>query len=425
MDTKKQVQPRRDFLKSAAASVGAASLLASSGSAFAGGSDVIKVGLIGCGGRGRGAMFDAMKADKGVRITALGDLFPDHLEKAKQALKSEGGEQNALKDANCFTGFDAYKQVIASGVDLVLLATPPHFRPIHLRAAIEAGKHVFCEKPVAVDSPGVRSVLESSKLALQKNLNLVSGFCYRHDKPKVETVKRIHEGAIGRIITLNVNYNTRFLWHKDRQPGWSDMEWQLRNWLYFTWLSGDHIVEQHIHNLDKAAWVLGGQYPIKAWGMGGRQVRTQKQFGHIYDHHAVCYEYESGQRVFSFCRQQDGTAVNVSDWIFGEAGTAELMSHTITGSKPWRFVLKRGSKPLDMYEAEHLALFGALRAGKTINDGEFMCKSTMMAIMGRMATYTGQVVTWDAAMNSTEDLSPAKYEFGPIKTPPVPMPGIG
>jgi len=288
---------------------------------------------------------------------------------------------------------------------------------------VEAGKHVFAEKPVAVDAPGVRSVMETCREAKKKNLSVVSGLCYRYEHAKRETMKRVHDGAIGDIVALHCAYNTNGLWHKARQPEWSDMEWQLRNWLYFTWLSGDHIVEQHIHSLDKMAWAMKDEYPIKASGLGGRQVRTGKEYGHIFDHHAVVFEYKNGVKLFSYCRQQNNTDVEVNDYLYGTLGVCTVQQHKITGKNAWQHP-RAAKKDDNMYQNEHNELFAGIRNGKPINNGDYMCNSTLMAIMGRMATYTGKNVTWEQVANSKQDLSPKEYKFGDLATPPVPMPGV-
>ncbi|HEV7223356.1 MAG TPA: Gfo/Idh/MocA family oxidoreductase [Pirellulales bacterium] len=419
-----KVPSRRDFLRnSAAAAVGGSLLggLSVSRSAHAAGGDVLKIGLIGCGGRGAGAAAQALNADQNVKLTALGDTFADRLQFTLTNLKQQAPAGKIdVADDHCFTGFDAYQKVIDSGVDVVLLCTPPHFRPEHFRAAVAAGKHVFAEKPVAVDAPGVRSVLATAEEAKKKGLSVVSGLCYRYDLPKRETMQRIHDGAIGEIVAMNVNYNTGTLWNHPRKPEWSDMEWQVRNWLYFTWLSGDHNVEQHVHSLDKAAWAMKDEPPLKAYGLGGRQVRVQPEFGQIFDHHAVVYEYASGVKLFAYTRQQAGCSVDVSDYIMGTKGTADLMRHTIKGADKWSY---RGEKP-NMYQVEHDELFASIRSGNPIDNSQYMCRSTMLAILGRMCTYTGQTITWEQALNSKEDLSPAKYEWGPLAVSPVPMPGI-
>jgi len=330
-----------------------------------------------------------------------------------------------VKPDHCFDGFDAYKQLLATNVDVVLLTTPPGFRPLHLKAAVEANKHIFCEKPMAVDGPGVRSVIASVAEQKRKNKALVAGFCYRYERAKRETMKRVHDGQIGDIVALHTTYNTGALWNKKRQAGWSDMEYHLRNWPYYTWLSGDHIVEQHCHSLDKMAWAMKNEYPIKAVGLGGRQVRTSPDYGHIFDHHAVVFEYANGVKLFSYCRQQVGAAQEVSDFVMGTAGTCNVMGHAITGKKPWRLNRPRRARDDNMYQNEHDDLFASIRAGTPINDGDFMARSTLMAIIGRMATYTGKVITWDAAMKSKEDLRPQHYDLkAKLPTPPVAMPGI-
>ncbi len=414
---------RRQFLQSSGAVLAGATLAAPAlGNFHVAGDEVLKIGLIGCGGRGTGAATQALNADPHVKLVSMGDAFPDRLKSSLKQLKADEAirEKIDVKDENCFTGFDAYKQVLASGVDVVLLATPPHFRPIHLKAAVEADKHIFAEKPCCVDATGARSVFESCLQAKSRNRAVVTGLCYRYDPPKQEIMKRIHDGAIGDIVALHTTYDTTFLWSKARQPSWSDMEWQIRNWLYFTWLSGDHIVEQHVHSLDKMAWAMKNEYPVKATGTGGRQVRTAPQFGNIFDHHAVVFEYANGVKLFSHCRQQDGCHKDVSDYVIGTKGVADIMRHSIKGEKPWRY---RSGEAADMYQKEHDALFASIRAGNPINDGDFMTKSALMGIMGRMATYTGQLVTWDGLMRSKEKLGPDHYEFGSMAVEPVAMPG--
>jgi predicted dehydrogenase len=413
-------------LKTSALTVAGATLAAGAElvpNAHAGGSDILKVGLIGCGGRGTEAAAQALNADPHVQLIAMGDAFADRLERSLKDLKRDPAlaAKIDVKPDHCFVGFDAYKQVLATPVDVVILATPPHFRPAHLKAAIDAGKHVFCEKPVAVDAPGVRAVMAACEEAKARRFSVVSGLCFRYEHAKRETMKRVHDGAIGDIVALQTSYNMGYLWVRERQPDWSDMEWQLRNWLYFTWLSGDHIVEQHIHSLDKMAWAMKDEYPVKASGMGGRQVRIEPKYGNIFDHHAVVFEYASGPKLFSYCRQQNGTAHDISDHIMGTKGTCDVMAHRITGQNSWS--MRKDPKD-DMYQNEHDELFASIRSGKPINNGDYMTRSTLMAIMGRMATYTGQVITWEKALQSREDLTPSHYEFGPLAVPPVARPGI-
>ncbi len=430
--TNKTVPSRRDFIKHSSALAVGGSIVASFGSlpvVHAQGSEAINVALIGCGGRGSQAAINAMRGDPNNRLTVMCDLFPDRLNQSKQGLSRQLGQQFRVTDDTTFTGFEGYKRVMESDAKVVLLCTTPHFRPLHLKAAIDAGKHVFCEKPVAVDAPGVRSVLKTCEEAKAKNLAVVSGLCWRYDLGVRETIKRIQDGAIGDIVAIQENYLTGTLWHRgtrDEHPDWSEMEYQIRNWLYFTWLSGDHNVEQHIHSLDKAMWLMGDTPPVAAYGMGGRQVRTEPQYGNIYDHHAVVYEWANGVRVFAFTRQMAGQKMfnNTEDIILGTKGQANVIKHEINaGGETWKY---RGDKP-SMYDVEHAELFKSIRDGNPINNGVYMCYSTMLAILGRMATYTGQRITWDDALNSKLDLTPESYDWGPVKLPPeslaVAMPG--
>ena len=417
---------RREFTTTAALAGGAIVASMRLSPVHAAGDDTLKVGLIGCGGRGTGAATQALKADSNVKLTAMADVFADRLQISLKSLERMEGMESKLSvpPERQFVGFDAYNQLLASGVDVVLLATPPHFRPMHLRAAVDAGKHVFSEKPVAVDAPGVHSVLQSCAEAKRKGLSIVSGLCLRYHLPYQEAIHRIHDGAIGEIRTLLANDYRGPIWVKPRKPEWSDMFWQMQNWYYFTWLSGDFNVEQHIHNLDACAWAMGDQYPIKAIGMGGREVRKGPEYGNIFDHHSVVYEYSSGAQLISNTRQIPDCKSDISINILGTQGTASLRERKngarITGQNHWA---NREEGKLH-YQVEHDELFASIRAGKPINNGEFMAKSTLLAIMGRMATYTGQEITWDMAWNSKEDLSPPAYEWGDLETPSVAVPGV-
>jgi predicted dehydrogenase len=421
---------RRDFLKTSGALMGAAMAgsLSVGRAAHAAGSDVLKIGLIGCGGRGRGAAANAMTADENTRLVALADPFPNQMQSSLDSLKKSFGERVTATPDTCFDGFDGYRKVLDCGVDVVLLAETPHFRPLHLKAAIDAGKHVFCEKPVAVDAPGVRSILATSEEAKKKNLNIVSGLCWRYHRGVKETMQKVLDGAIGDIRAIQETYLTGFLWHRGREPDDTEMKYQLRNWYYFTWLSGDFNTEQHVHSLDKALWAMGDQPPERAWGLGGRQVRREPKWGDIYDHHAVAYEWPNGVTAYAYCRQQDGCYRDVSDHIIGTTGRCNVLKHQIEGASPWRFEGDGGN----MYVLEHEALFGAIRSGQAINNGQYMAYSTMLAILGRMVDYTGQVLTWEQAMNSQEKLAPETYSWDatPPTTPdddgnyPVAMPGI-
>jgi predicted dehydrogenase len=414
---------RRDFLKTSAV-LAAGTALAPQ--AHAAGSDVLRIGLIGCGGRGTGAASQALNADPNVKLVAMGDAFEDRLESSLDALKAEKEitDKIDVKKEHKFVGFDAYKQVTDCGVDVVLLTAPPGFRPLHLKYAIDKGKHVFAEKPVAVDGPGIRSVLATCAEAKKKNLNVVSGLCLRYSQAFRETIKRIHDGAIGDVVAIQSNDLRGKIWVKERKPDWSDMTWQMRNWYYFTWLSGDFNVEQHVHMLDASAWTLGEKYPVRAVGLGGRQVRTGPEYGHIFDHHSVVYEYANGARLYSQCRQQTDCKGDICNYVFGTKGNGIVsergMSLTPRDGQKWQYT----NKHKNMYQVEHDELFAAIRAGKPINNGEYMCHSTLMAIMGRMATYTGQVITWEQALNSQQDLSPPKYDWDvKLPVPPVAMPG--
>jgi predicted dehydrogenase len=407
-------------VKSAAAAVGASTALGSVPSfAWAHGSDVIRVGLIGCGGRGTGAANDIVTGAEGVEIVAMGDLFPDRLEKSKTQLAKAIGPKLRIDD-RAFVGFEAYRRVIESGVDLVILATPPGFRPAHFAAAIEAGKHVFMEKPVAVDPVGVRQVLAASQLAATKGLAVVAGTQRRHDPKYVEVMRRIHGGTIGEIVAGQVYWNQGGLWHVERSPGVSDTEWQIRNWLYFAWLSGDHVVEQHIHNIDIANWALRA-HPVQANGVGGRQVRVDPSFGHIFDHFAVEFEYPNGARVLSMCRQQDGTSRAVAEHFQGTRGTSDGNTW-IRGEKPWGWPQDR--PPVNPYVQEHVDLVASIRAATPLNEGRQVAESTLSAILAREAAYTGQAITWDEIMASDLDLSPGPLAFGPMPTPPIAVPGV-
>jgi predicted dehydrogenase len=413
---------RREFLKAAAV----AGTLAAVPNVHAAGSDLLRVGLIGCGGRGTGAATQALKADSNVKLVAMADAFEDRLQGSLATLKKdpEIAAKIDVKPDHCFVDFDGYRHVIAC-CDVVLLCAPPHFRPAHLQAAVEAGRHVFAEKPVAVDSPGVHSILASCEEARNKGLSVVSGLCLRYDNGFRETVKRLQDGAVGDVVALQANDYRGGRWSKPRQPDWTDMVYQMRNWYNFTWLSGDFNVEQHVHFLDVCAWVMRDEYPIRAVGMGGRQVLTGPEYGHIYDHFSVVYEYDSGARLFSNCRQQRGCKNDISAHVLGTKARAELSERkkglVIRASSDWYYT---GSAN-DMYQTEHDALFASIREGKPINNGDYMAKSTLLAIMGRMAAYTGQLITWEMALNSKEDLTPPKYDWNvALPEPPVALPGV-
>jgi predicted dehydrogenase len=420
---------RRELLRGAAATafVGPHVSRASGVLPRPGGDERLRIGLIGCGGRGTGAALNALRADPNVVLWAMGDAFADFLASSLKTLSTseDSADVHAKVDVppeRQFVGFDAYKGVIEA-CDVILLATPPHFRPLHVAAAVEAGKHLFVEKPIATDAPGVRSVWASCERAREKGLSVVSGLCYRYERKKIETIERIHGGALGDVVAIQSTYNAGALWHRGHQPEWSEMEYQLRNWLYFYWLSGDHIAEQHIHSLDKMAWVMGDRYPVRCVSSGGRVVRTQPEYGNVYDHFNTVYEFENGVKGFSSCRQWGGPVkTEVSDWVFGTRGRSNVQAASIDGGPAWNWRW-RSDEPDDMYQNEHDALFAAIRKGEPISNGEYMCKSTLMALMGRMAAYTGKEITWEQAWNSTEDLALPVYDWGPVEMAPVARPG--
>lgn len=415
---------RRSFLYTAAAAATAARL---SSAQAAGrfqdpqGGDELRVGLIGCGGRGSGAITQALSTKGSTRLVAVADMFVDRLEGCLEALGESDRLTGRVKvpTQNRFVGPDAFLGVMASECDVVVIATPPHFRPAHFEAAIEAKKHVFFEKPVAVDGPGVRRVIAAADKAKELGLSVVSGLQRHHQNGYLQTMERIHRGDLGKLLFARCSWNQGGLWHAARQPQWTDMEWQLRNWLYFTWLSGDHIVEQHVHNIDVINWAMQG-HPVSARGMGGRQVRTDPKFGHIFDHHAVQFRYDSGAYCFSECRQIDGCVNDVSEHVYGTLGEAHMGGDwRITGENEWKF---DGQKN-DPYQTEHDDFFASIRAGKPLSEGQMVAESTLTAIMGRMATYSGKQISWQDALDSDEKWGPDSYEFGPLPVDPVPMPG--
>ena len=399
----------------------------------------IRVGIVGCGGRGTGAALNvlqakteviyppprhgyhtenavpgARKSAENVEVVALADLFSDRLEQCREQLRSVG---NDVRDDRCFVGFQACAELLqVPEVNYVVLASPPQFRPRELRAAVEAGKHVFMEKPAAVDAPGIRSVLESGELARKKNLGIVAGTVGRHSADEVETVKRLLDGAIGDIVEARAYFNIGNIWMIPREEGWGEMEWQHRNWPYFTWLSGDIIVEQHIHTLDLVNWVMG-DHPVKAYGMGGRLARPSKEFGHIYDHFAIEYEYPNGARLFSQNRQIDGCTDRNGAFVRGTKGTSNCRNR-IQSASDWRFE----GEVRDAYEVEHIDLIDSIRAGKPLNEARAVAESSLTAIMGRESAYSGQELTWEAVLQSKRDYTPEEYTLGDGPFPAVPMP---
>lgn len=413
---------RRSFLMHSAAAVAATSTLEIGRSAYAAGTDEIKVGLIGCGGRGTGAAEQALTADPNTKLVAVGDAFKDRMDDCLAGLKGSGvGERVDVADDHRFVGFDAYKNVIDT-CDLVILASPPGFRPLHFTYAVEKGKHAFVEKPMAVDGPGLRMFLDAARKSKEKGLSAVNGFCWRYHQPRRETMQQVFDGAIGDIVAVETVYNSQGVWEprKTREECGSDMEYQMRNWYYYDWLSGDHIVEQAIHGIDTMAWALGDKPPLRCFGVGGRQVRTAERYGNIYDHFSIVYEYPNEVRGYHQCRHWPSAENRVKDYILGSKGTCDVFGNRLIGGEnPWRYK----GKNTDMYQAEHNEMFAAIRAGKPINNVEQAASSTLLGLMGRMAAYTGDVITWDMAMNSQEALVPTEFTWGDAPQRPVPIPG--
>jgi predicted dehydrogenase len=417
---------RRDFIKTSAA-LGATTWASGTSRIFAAGSDKIRIAVIGCGGRGTYDTTNCLNAAENVELVAMGDLFADRLDRCRRQLTEKLGEKVKVTNETCFAGWDAHNKVLGCDVDLVILTEPPQFRPSHLRAAVEAGKHVFMEKPVAVDPVGVRSVIESSELADQKNLTIVAGTQSRRMAHLVEGMKRIHNGDIGEIVggqclRLGDGMLTWSEQTKQRQPGWSDMEWQLRRWLFLTWLSGDFIVEMHIHNLDRMNWALNA-HPVQCIALGGRQVRTRPEYGNIYDHISVEYEYPNGVRIAYMGSQIDGLSYRQDARVIGTKGRAYTHEgdFIIDGPKPFKY----DGPSFNPEIKQHADQIAAIRAGEHLNEGRRIAESTMTAIMGRMSAYTGRALKWDRAMKASKlDLSPPKYEFGDLEMRPVAVPGI-
>jgi predicted dehydrogenase len=413
---------RREFLKTSAAAGVTAALLASGNYAFAQGSDRIRVGLIGCGGRGSGAAINAVSAAPGVELYALGDMFKFQVDGAKQNLGREIRERMNKPDAfnvsddRCFWGLDAYKKVIASGANYIILATPPGYRPIHFEAAVAAGKNVFMEKPVATDGPGLRKMLAAAEASVQKGLAVVAGTQRRHQASYIETIKRIKDGAIGDIVGGQCYWNGGGIWFRDRDPNMTDLEYQSWNWYHYVWACGDHIVEQHVHNLDVMNWVMGA-HPVACIAVGGRTQRVDPRT-QIWDHFAVDLEYPGGVRILSMCRHWSGCVDNVSERVVGTKGVSNP-GGSIDGPNQWRY--SGGGR--DPYTQEHTDLIESIRANKPLNEAKQVTESTAVAIMGRMAAYTGQLVRWEQVINSQENLVPdmskpdASIPMGPIAVP--------
>jgi predicted dehydrogenase len=399
---------RREFLKkSALAGAGLAGALSIGRSAHAAGNELIRIALVGCGGRGTGAAVEALQnaAKANVKLVAMADAFRDRLDASLKNVESRCKDRVDVTDERKFIGLDAYQKVLDSSADMVLLCGPPGFRPMQFEAAVKAGKHVFMEKPVATDAPGYRKIVAANEEAKKKGLFVAVGHHLRHEDKHRELIKRIHDGAIGELKYMRVYFNTGLLWKRPRQPSQTEMQYQVRNWYYFTWLSGDHICEQHVHDIDVGNWIAKG-HPIEANGLGGRQVRTGKDWGEIFDHHAVEFTYPDGVKMFSYCRQIDNCWGSFSEHAHGTKGRAEIEGHGssalyVDDKDPMRW-----KRTADGHQVEMDDLFAAILAGKAYNELDWAADSTMTAILGRMATYSGKLVTWDEAVKSNVDLTP-------------------
>jgi predicted dehydrogenase len=425
-----QAPDRRQFLAAATATAAAGIV----GNAFAGGSDEMRVGLIGCGNRGKGAGENVLESAPGVKIVALADVFKDKAYDArahfrefidKDGLAKELGNKVDIPDDKMFDGFDAYQKLLETDVNYVMLATPPGFRPLHLQAAVAAGKHIFTEKPVAVDGPGTRKVLGLVPETMQKKLCIAAGTQRRHNAGYIATMKQVHDGVIGDILALRCYWNNAGIWFHERQPGMSDVVYQLYNWYHFMWICGDHIVEQHVHNLDVCNWAMKA-HPVRCDGAGGRTPGNPSRpagppevVGNIYDNFSVDFEYPGGVHMYSSCRHLPPCQSNVSEAIVGTKGTSHPDRYAINGKRvAFQVDPRRGD-----YTQEHTDLIASIRTGKPINELQNVAESTLTAIMGRMSAYTGKQVTWEQALNSQEDTFPKKLDLhGSLPVPPVPSP---
>ncbi len=402
-------------------------------SAHAAGSDLIRIALIGCGGRGRGAAVNALVTKANVKLVAMADAFQDYLEAAYEAIQSAvPKEKMDVPKERQFVGLDAYEKALQAGADMVLLCGPPGFRPRQFEAAVKAGKHVFMEKPVATDGPGVRKIMAANEEAKKKKLAVAVGHHLRHEIKHKEAIKRLHDGAIGKPLFLRIYFDSSGVWKRPREPGQTEMQHQVRNWYYFTWLSGDHIVEQHVHDIDIANWMMKDQHPVRANGMGGRQVRTGPDVGEIFDHHSVEFEYPDGTRCFSVCRHMPGCWDSFAEYCHGTKGHVYIEGHGPAELHAEGQPVMKWPRGPDGHQLEMNDLFAAMAAGQPYNEGDFAAAASMTAILGRMATYSGQVVTWDDAINSSLDLGPESWTWdakpkslpGPDGLYPCAVPGV-
>lgn len=406
---------RRDFLKNSAL-LASAAVAGSSGiarNAYAAGSDIIKVGMIGCGGRCTGAAVEALTADPGVRLVAMCDILDERIKAKRERLKQQFKDRIMVDDDHCFAGFDGYKHVIESA-DVVLIANAAKFHPFHALQALKAGKHVFVEKPHGIDPLGMKVLKQAVDLAKEKGLCLVSGLQSRYHTGYAETVQRIHDGAIGAIITIEENFLRPPYVITQREPWMSELVWQCSTQYHFNWLSGDDVPQSLVHNLDRSSWVMHDTAPAKCHGLGGRSSMTDHIYGNVFDHHSVVYEYDNGVKIYAFCRTTDGCYNNTSSIIAGSKGKASILSCEIWGENAWKW-----DGNCNPYQIEHDVLFGAIRKGEPVNNGEYMARSTMMGIMGQASCYTGEEITWEQINKSEFSYGPKPEECHDDMEPPV------
>lgn len=420
--------PRRTFLKSTVAAAAGLGTLDLARSAHAAGSDILRVGMIGCGGRNAGAAVQALTADPGARLVAMCDIFADRIRGKLEAIKAQRPAQVTVDADHCFTGFDGYKHVIEAS-DVVLIANAAKFHPLHAMTAIQAGRHVFVEKPHGIDPAGVRLMQQACDLAREKRLSIVSGLQSRYHAGYAETVQRIHDGAIGEILAIEENFLRSPYGVTERKPGLSELQWQLSAQYRFRWLSGDDVPQSLVHNLDRTSWVLRNRVAVKCHGLGGRSSMIGPIYGDVFDHHSVVYEFEDGVRVYALCRTTTGCYDEDSSLVFGTKGRASIKACRLWGETNWRW-----QGQCDPYQVEHDRLFAAIRSGQPLNNGDYLARSTMIAVMGQLSCYTGREVTWDEVWQSDfhyppraedcrDDMEPPTRP-GPDGNYPVPVPGF-
>ncbi len=414
-ETNKDAITRRSFLKTVTVTASAATMAAYdiSRNAWAAGSDTLKIGMIGCGGRNTGAAGQALTADKGAKLVAMCDVLADRVQARREDLKRAKASQVDVPDDRCFSGFDGYKKVIECS-DVVLIANAAKFHPLHSMAAIQAGKHVFVEKPHGIDPRGVKLMQAACELAKQKKLCVVSGLHSRYHPGYIETVKRIHDGAIGDVVTIEENFLRPPYVVISREPELNEVQWQCSTQYHFVWLSGDDVVQSLVHNLDRASWILKEQAPVKCHGLGGRSSMTAPIYGDVFDHHSVVYEYANGVRIYAFCRTTTGCYDEYSSLVFGTKGRADLMSCVIKGETNWT-----GNANADPHQIEHYKLFEAIRAGTALNNGDYMARSTLIGVMGQISCYTGKEVTWEQINKSDFAYKPLPEDCRDDMEPPT------